>query len=97
MTGLNDASLYTGLSSPARLKTIKAKEDDAKTTSDPRADIVLDELAKEKTRLMSIESIVLTDMSDEERLKQLQRNRDQYDYLTTLEHKLRKILGMEKS
>lgn len=90
----NDASLYSGLASPARLKTVKAKEEVNKP--DPKAEAVLDELAKMKTEVLSVNNFILdAETPDDVVRRQIQRTKDRYEDLTKLEKRMKTLLGVK--
>jgi hypothetical protein len=94
MAKLNDASLYSGMTSPARQAVVAKKAEE--TRPDPKAEDVLVLIAKERAALMSIEHIVIgIDMSDDEVRRKLQSVRDQYEFLNRLERKMKQLLGIK--
>jgi hypothetical protein len=91
----NDGALYSGLASPARLRTEKKKEEVTKL--DPKAEAVLEEIARMKAGVMSIENVLKDNTVDmEQRIRELDRMRDQYDFLTSLEKRMKTLLGVSR-
>lgn len=90
----NDAILNTGMSSPARREAVKKQTEEKKP--DPKAEIVLTEIAKMKEAVMSVQSLVLDDTrSDEAKLKELERMRDRFEFLASLEKRMQLLLGVK--
>jgi predicted transcriptional regulator len=91
----NDGALYSGLASPARLRTEKKKEEVTKL--DPKAEAVLEELAKMKAQVTNVESILVDDsLTLEQRVRQVERMRDRYEDLNNLEKRMKTLLGVPR-
>lgn len=91
----NDGALYSGLASPARLRTEKKKEEVTKL--DPKAEAVLEEIAKMKAQITSVESVLIDEsLTDEQRIRQMERMRDRYTDLSSLEKRMKTLLGVSR-
>lgn len=94
MGNRDTGSLYSGLTPPVRREQVAKQEETAKP--DARAEMVLDEIAKLKAEAMNINQIVLDDTVDNEvKLKTLERMRERYNDLNTLEVRMQKLLGVK--
>lgn len=90
----NDASLYSGLSSPKKQAIEKAKAEEP--AKDVKAEAVLSEIAKMKHDVISVENVLLDDtMSEEQKLHRIERLKGDYDILAELERRMKKLLGVK--
>lgn len=88
------ASLYSGLTPPARREIVAKAEESGKP--EPKAEMVLDEIARMKAEVMDVRTLVLDDTVTEEiKLRRLERMRERYDDLLTLEGRMQKLLGVK--
>lgn len=89
----NDTGLYSGLTAPVRRERVIQAQQESKL--DAKAELVLDEIAKLKAEAMNITNIALSDdISDEVKIRKLERMRERFDDLTTLERRMQKLLGV---
>lgn len=89
----NDIGMYSGLTAPVRREKLEEKQQETKL--DANAELVLDEIAKLKAEAMSITNIALDSaIPDEVKLRKLERMRERYDDLNTLECRMQKLLGI---
>lgn len=93
MAGRDTSSLYSGLTAPVRRQQLE--ESAAESKPDARAEMVLDEIAKLKAEAMDISKIVLDDsVADDQKLRTLERMRERFNDLLTLERRMQKLLGV---
>lgn len=89
-------ALYSGLTPPARRELVEKAEQTTKL--EPKAEMVLDEIARLKAEAMNINHIVLDDSIDNDvKLKKLERMRERYNDLVILESRMQKLLGVKPS
>jgi len=90
----NDASLYSGLTAPVRREKLEQAAQENKP--DGKADMVLSEIAALKAAAMDVSKIVLDDsLPNEAKLRQLERMKERYADLNTLERRMQKLLGVK--
>lgn len=90
----NDSKLYSGLVAPVRRERIQQEQEQPKR--DPRADLVLDEIANLKQAATNVSNILLDDSMDEKtKLRNIERSRDRYQDLAALERRMQKLLGVK--
>lgn len=95
MGGRDTGSLYSGLMAPVRREQLDEKKKESHL--DAKAEMVLDEIAKQKAEAMDISRIVLDEtITDDVRLAQIKRMKDRYLDLATLERRMQKLLGVKK-
>jgi hypothetical protein len=82
------------LKSKAALRRQAEKED--KHKPDPKADAVLQLIAIEKATVTRTDHILFDkDMTNEQKAAKIERIQDQYAFLTRLEAKMQRILGIK--
>lgn len=92
----NDAYLHSGLTAPVRREKLQQLSQETKL--DPKAEMVLDEIAKLKASAMDITKIVMDDtLADDVKLRTLERMRERFNDLTILEQRMQKLLGITPS
>lgn len=94
-TGAMSSTSPTRLVPPSTRRRRAEAEEKDKHKLDAKAESVLKLLEAEKQRLTSVKNVMFDEnMTDVEKVARLQRTRDQYEYVESLEKQMKKILGV---